>query len=149
RVFVRRKNARGDQWGNPQRFELVRAVIHIESVEHRSLGDGIGYIKINSFQGNTHEDMRRALAELHRQDLRGLVLDLRDNPGGLLDQAVRIADTFLSSGAIVTTSSNDPRQREEKFATEAGTEPNYPLVVLINGASASASEIVAGALKNH
>jgi carboxyl-terminal processing protease len=149
RVFVRRKNARGDQWGNPQRFELVRAVIHIESVEHRSLGDGIGYIKINSFQGNTHEDMRRALAELHRQDLRGLVLDLRDNPGGLLDQAVRIADTFLSSGAIVTTSSNDPRQREEKFATEAGTEPNYPLVVLVNGASASASEIVAGALKNH
>lgn len=149
RVFVRRRNPRNDQWANPQRFELTRAVIHIESVEHRSLGDGIGYIKINSFQGNTHEDMRRALADLHRQDLRGLVLDLRDDPGGLLDQAVRVADTFLTSGAIVTTSSNDPRQREEKFATEAGTEPNYPLVVLINGASASASEIVAGALKNH
>ncbi|MBX3249627.1 MAG: PDZ domain-containing protein [Myxococcales bacterium] len=149
RVFVRRKNPRNDQWGNPQRFELVRAVIHIESVEHRSLGDGIGYVKINSFQGNTHEDLRRALADLHRQELRGLVLDMRDNPGGLLDQAVRIADTFLPSGAIVATSSNDPRQREEKFASAGGTEPSYPLIVLVNGSSASASEIVAGALKNH
>ena len=147
-VFVRRRNERG-QWGNPQRVNLVRAVIHIESVEHRMLGEGVGYISINSFQGNTHDDLRRALADLHRQDLRGLVLDLRDNPGGLLDQAVRIADTFLTSGTIVTTSSNDPRQREEKFAHAEGTEPDYPMAVLINGASASASEIVAGALKNH
>ena len=77
------------------------------------------------------------------------MLDLRDNPGGLLEQAVRIADSFLSSGTIVTTSSNDPAQRDEKFATAEGTEPNYPMVVLVNGGSASASEIVAGALKNH
>src|SRR5690606_15996817 len=136
------------QWANPQRFELVRAVIHIESVEHRSLGDGIGYIKVNSFQGNTHEDLRCALADLHRHELRGLVFDLRDNPGGLLDQPGRIAVTFLPSGAIVTAGPTAPRQREEKFATAAGTEPSYPLVVLINGASASAREIVAGAPKN-
>ncbi|MEM9073428.1 MAG: MXAN_5808 family serine peptidase [Myxococcota bacterium] len=149
-VWVQRRNDRG-QWGRDRRFDLVRAVIHIDSVESRMLAgdDGIGYIKINSFQGNTHEDLRRALAELHRQDLRGLVLDLRDNPGGLLEQSVRVADTFLSSGTIVATSSNDPRQRDEKFARAEGTEPNYPMVVLINGASASASEIVAGALKNH
>ncbi|HJK93401.1 MAG TPA: MXAN_5808 family serine peptidase [Polyangiaceae bacterium LLY-WYZ-15_(1-7)] len=147
-VFVRRRNGQG-QWQNPQRVELVRAVIHIDSVESRMLDGGVGYISINSFQGNTHEDLRRALAELHRQDLQGLVLDLRDNPGGLLEQAVRISDTFLSSGTIVTTSSNDPRQREEKFASGEGTEPAYPMVVLLNGASASASEIVAGALKNH
>jgi len=88
------------------------------------LGDGVGYIAIKSFQGNTYEDMRRALAQLHREGLRGLVLDLRDDPGGLLEQAVRVADTFLSSGTIVTTSSNDPAQRDEKFAREDGTEPH-------------------------
>lgn len=147
-VWVRRRGSNGT-WAAPRRFELVRAVIHIESVEHRMLADNIGYIKINNFQGNTHEDMQRALADLHRQNLEGLVLDLRDNPGGLLDQAVRVADTFLSSGTIVATSSRDPSQRDEKFARRENTEPNYPMAVLINGSSASASEIVAGALKNH
>ncbi len=147
-VWVKRKNERGE-YGRERRFDLVRAVIHIDSVESRMLSGGVGYVKINSFQGNTYEDLRRALTELHREDLQGLVLDLRDNPGGLLEQSVRVADTFLTSGTIVTTASNDPRQRDEKFAHAEGTEPNYPMIVLINGASASASEIVAGALKNH
>ncbi|MBX3270039.1 MAG: PDZ domain-containing protein [Sandaracinaceae bacterium] len=146
-IFVVREGDGG--WSRPRRFDLTRAVIHIESVESRMLGDGVGYIRIKSFQGNTHEDMRRALAQLHRQNMRGLVLDLRDDPGGLLEQAVRVADAFLPSGTIVTTSSNDPSQRDEKFARQEGTEPNYPMVVLVNGGSASASEIVAGALKNH
>ncbi|MBZ0116608.1 MAG: PDZ domain-containing protein, partial [Sandaracinaceae bacterium] len=146
-IWVTREGEGG--WSRPRRFDLTRAVIHIESVESRMLGDGVGYIRIKTFQGNTHEDMRRALAQLHRQGLRGLVLDLRDDPGGLLEQAVRVADTFLSSGTIVTTSSNDPAQRDEKFAHSEGTEPDYPMVVLVNGGSASASEIVAGALKNH
>ncbi len=146
-IWVTREGNGG--WSRPRRFDLTRAVIHIESVEHRMLGDGVGYIRIKSFQGNTHEDMRRALAQLHREGLRGLVLDLRDDPGGLLEQAVRVADTFLSSGTVVTTSSNDPAQRDEKFAHADGTEPDYPMVVLVNGGSASASEIVAGALKNH
>ncbi|NOY90998.1 MAG: peptidase S41 [Deltaproteobacteria bacterium] len=149
RVNVWVTRAQGHGRTQPRRFELVRAVIHIESVEHRMLGDNVGYIKINSFQGNTSEDMQRALADLHRQELRGLVLDLRDNPGGLLDQAVRVADTFLPSGTVVATQSNDPRERDEKFAHREGTEPDYPMVVLLNGGSASASEIVAGALKNH
>ena len=147
-VWVRRRQENGN-WANPRRIELTRAVIHIDSVEHRMLEDGVGYVSINNFQGNTHEDLQRALADLHEQDLKGLVLDLRDNPGGLLDQAVRVADTFLSSGTIVRTSSPDERQRDEKFARPEGTEPDYPMVVLINGSSASASEIVAGALKNH
>jgi len=146
-VWVRRDGAQGFQ--KPRKFKLTRAIIHLESVESRMLAGGIGYVKISSFQGNTHEDMERALAELHRQPMKGLVLDLRDNPGGLLEQAVRIADAFLTSGTIVTTSSNDPSQRDEKFATREGTEPNYPMVVLVNGGSASASEIVAGALQNH
>jgi len=136
-------------WNRPRQFDLTRAVIHIESIESRMLGDNVGYIRIKNFQGNTHEDMRRALAQLHRQGMQGLVLDLRDDPGGLLEQAVRVADSFLPSGTIVTTSSNDPAQRDEKFARQEGTEPNYPMVVLVNGGSASASEIVAGALKNH
>jgi carboxyl-terminal processing protease len=147
-VWVSRKAPSGS-WGQRRRVPLVRAVIRIESVEHKMLADNVGYIKINNFQGNTSEDMRSALAELHQQNLRGLVLDLRGNPGGLLDQAVRVADAFLPRGTIVTTSSQDPSEHEVKEAVERGTEPNYPMVVLINGSSASASEIVAGALKNH
>lgn len=147
-IFIRRKNQAG-KWSAPRPVELTRDVIRIESVEQRMLRDSVGYIKINNFQGNTEEDLRRALALLHKKNMRGLVLDLRSNPGGLLDQAVLVADTFIDGGPIVTTSSQDPRQREEKYATRAGTEPRYPMVVLMNAQSASASEIVAGALKNH
>ena len=118
-IWIRRAGRNGN-YGSPRRVRLTRAIIHIDSVEHRMLEDGVGYIKINSFQGNTHDDMLQALAGMHRQGLRGLVLDLRDDPGGLLDQAVRVADTFLPSGTIVTTSSQDPRQRDEKFARRAG-----------------------------
>jgi carboxyl-terminal processing protease len=146
-VWVVREGEGG--WTDPRRFELERAIIHIESVEARMLGDGIGYISIDSFQGNTFDDMQRELARLHQQGMRGLVLDLRDDPGGLLDQAVRVADAFLETGTIVTTESTDPEQRDEKVARREGTEPNYPMIVLVNGGSASASEIVAGALKNH
>ncbi len=146
-VWVVREGEGG--WTEPRPFRLERAVIHIESVEARMLGDGVGYISISSFQGNTFDDMQRELARLHQQGMRGLVLDLRDDPGGLLDQAVRVADAFLETGTIVTTESTDPGQRDEKTARREGTEPNYPLIVLVNGGSASASEIVAGALKNH
>lgn len=146
-VWVTREGEGG--WTDPRAFTLERAIIHIESVQARMLGDGIGYISIESFQGNTADDMQRELARLHAQGLRGLVLDLRDDPGGLLDQAVRVADAFLESGTIVTTESTDPEQRDEKVARREGTEPNYPMIVLVNGGSASASEIVAGALKNH
>jgi len=146
-VWVVREGEGG--WTEPRAFTLERAIIHIESVEARMLGDGVGYISIDSFQGNTFDDMQRELARLHQQGMRGLVLDLRDDPGGLLDQAVRVADAFLETGTIVTTESTDPEQRDEKMARREGTEPNYPMIVLVNGGSASASEIVAGALKNH
>ena len=147
-AWVSRRAANGS-WSARRRIQLVRAVIHIESVEHRMLANNVGYVKINSFQGNTHEDLLRALADLHNQNLESLVLDLRGNPGGLLDQAVHVADTFLSSGTIVSTRARRPEDREVHSATARGTEPNYPMVVLVNGGSASASEIVAGALKNH
>jgi carboxyl-terminal processing protease len=146
-VWTVREGAKG--WQKPKRNDLVRAVIHVESVESRMLADGIGYVKLTNFQANTCDDIEAALAKLHKDNLKGLVLDLRDNPGGLLQQAVCVADLFLSSGTIVTTSSNDPEKAERKLARAEGTEPNYPMVVLQNGGSASASEIVSGALKNH
>jgi carboxyl-terminal processing protease len=147
-IFILRESKPG-VWSNPRRVELTRETIHIDSVVHRMLRDGVGYIQIKSFQGNTESDLERALTDLHKKRMVGLVLDLRSNPGGLLDQAVQVADTFLDDGPIVTTSSQDPRERTEEYAEANGTEPNYPIVLLINGQSASASEIVAGALKNH
>ena len=147
-IFIRRKNKAGN-YSPPRPVKLTRARIDIESVEHRMLRDDVGYIRIKNFQGNTERHLRRALAALHKRRMVGLVLDLRGNPGGLLDQAVQVADTFLEDGPIVTTSSQDPRERTEEYAEPGGTEPDYPMVVLINGQSASASEIVAGALKNH
>ncbi len=150
RVWIERDGAGG--WREPRRFDLTRAIIHIESVESRMLEGGVGYVKVKSFQGNTFDDLQSALRTLHRQPMRGLVLDLRDNPGGLLDQAVRISDLFLNSGTIVVSTGpgeGGRPEREERSAQPEGTEENYPLVVLINGGSASASEIVAGALKNH
>jgi carboxyl-terminal processing protease len=146
-VWVVREGAKG--WQKPKSFDLTRAVIHIESVESRMLDGGVGYVKLTNFQSNTCDDLEAALAKMHKENMQGLVLDLRDNPGGLLQQAVCVGDVFLSSGTIVTTSSNDPEKAERKLARAEGTEPNYPIIVLQNGGSASASEIVSGALKNH
>lgn len=141
-----------DGWLEPHEFVLTREIINIESVAHNYLGDGVGYIAIRNFQGNTHDDMLKALANLRTESngqIKGLVLDLRNDPGGLLQQAIRVSDTFLSSGTIVTTVGVGSRLREQTSASAANTEPNYPIVVLINSGSASASEIVAGALKAH
>lgn len=140
-----------DGWTEPHAFNLRREVINIESVNHEALGDGVGYIEIRNFQANTHDDLMQALAELEEEmgPLRGLVLDLRNNPGGLLAQAIAVSDTFLSEGTIVTTVGIGDRLREENAATRDGTQEDYPIAVLVNPGSASASEIVAGALKNH
>ncbi len=140
---------RPGKFEKPKKVVLTRAIIQIPSVESKMLKKDVGYIRIKSFQGNTYRDLRSALKELKSAKFKGLVLDLRDNPGGLLDQATRVADTFLTSGTIVTTSSNDPSQSDKKVAQPDSTERDYPIVVLVNQGSASASEIVAGALKNH
>jgi carboxyl-terminal processing protease len=128
--------------------DLVRARIQIDSVESRMLADGVGYVKIENFQINTAMELEDHLGDLRDQGMTSLVLDLRDDPGGLLDQAIRVVDTFLESGTIVITAGARPEDRESRRAEAAGTEPNYPMVVLVNGGSASASEIVAGALRN-
>ena len=139
-----------DGWSVPHEFNIVREIISIRSVKSHVLADGIGYIDISNFQANTHDDLVTHLQRLRDEmgQINGLVLDLRDNPGGLLEQAIRVADTFLDDGTIVTTVGEGHRLREEKKATVEGTEPSYPIVVLVNPGSASASEIVAGALQN-
>jgi carboxyl-terminal processing protease len=147
-VWIQRAGPEG--WSGAKSFDLVREVIHVASVEHKLLEGGIGYVRLKQFQANTTADLQAALAEMKRNgDLKGLVLDLRGNPGGLLDQAAKVVDTFVTDGPIVATVGNPSEGREEKTAHAEYTEPNYPLAVLVNGSSASASEIVTGALKNH
>jgi len=139
-----------DGWSEPHEFELTREIINIESVKHEQLDRGIGYISIQNFQGNTHDDLLKALADLRKNGpIKGLILDLRNDPGGLLQQAILVTDTFLSQGTIVTTVGVGNKLREHSSATAANTEPDYPIVVLTNAGTASASEIVSGALKNH
>jgi carboxyl-terminal processing protease len=146
-VWIHRDGNEG--WTGSRPFELTREEIQIKSVESRQLQPGIGYVRLKQFQSSTDDELDEALAELHKKEkLKGLVLDLRGNPGGLLDQAAKVADRFIADGVLVSTAGGT-EGREEKRATRRGTEPPYPIVVLTNGSSASASEIVAGALKNH
>ncbi len=139
-----------DGWASSKPFDLTREVIKVASVEHKLLEGGIGYVRLKQFQANTTSDLEAALADMKKGgELKGLVLDLRGNPGGLLDQAAKVVDTFIGDGPIVATVGNPSEGRDEKVAHGEGTEPNYPLAVLVNGSSASASEIVTGSLKNH
>ncbi len=132
----------------PRPFELEREVIKVASVVAKALDGGIGYVRLKGFQATTDGEVDAALRAFKQQGpLRGLVLDMRGNPGGLLDQAVKIADRFLSDGVIVATVGAG-EGRDERRAVGPGTEPPYPIVVLVSGSSASASEIVAGALRN-
>jgi carboxyl-terminal processing protease len=137
-------------WRRLKDITLTRDVIPIKSVRSRMLEDGYGYIRISTFQNKTTFELKKALRELEKgKGLKGLVLDLRNNPGGLLDQAVEVADVFLKKGLIVYT---DGRIEEQKMRFEAHQDRhshNYPIAVLVNEGSASASEIVAGALQDH
>jgi carboxyl-terminal processing protease len=132
-------------------FEIIRAIIKIKSVRSRVLEEGFGYVRIAQFQESTSEDLEKALGELgsKKRELKGLVIDLRNNPGGLLQQAVAVSDKFLKSGVIVSTKG---RARGQDIAFEAkrtGTHSGFPIIIIVNGGSASASEIVAGALQDH
>ncbi|MDT8442025.1 MAG: S41 family peptidase [Desulfuromonadales bacterium] len=141
-----------DSFERPRVFTLTREVIRIKSVKSRTLEPGYGYVRLAQFQEKTGRDLTRALAALQEENggqLNGVVLDLRNNPGGLLDQAVEVADLFLREGMIVSTRGREEESQMEFSAHARGTEPDYPLVVLINGGSASAAEIVAGALQDH
>jgi len=132
-------------------FTLMRDVIRVQSVRTRSLEPGYGYIRLAQFQERSDRDLQRTLEKMaaEKGGIKGLVLDLRNNPGGLLTQAVRVSDMFLDAGLIVYTEGRIESQKQKYFAQKDGTWTDFPLVVLVNGGSASASEIVAGALQDH
>lgn len=129
-------------------FSLKREVIKLKSVRGKSLSPEIHYTRVSSFQEETADQLKEYL-ENNKSTMKGLVIDLRDNPGGLLGQAVKISDLFLESGIIVSTVGRDRDSIEREFAIKRGTFESFPIVVLVNGGSASASEIVAGALQDH
>ncbi|WP_372865261.1 S41 family peptidase [Spongiibacter sp.] len=135
----------------PIELELKRDIIVVASVRSEMLQPGYGYLRISQFQSRTGEELRRELQKLKasRSGLRGLVLDLRNNPGGLLQASVQVSDTFLDDGLIVYTEGRLPNAFSRYMASSREKSDDTPLVVLINGGSASASEIVAGALQDH
>lgn len=138
-------------WSEFRDIAIIRDVIPIHSVKARQLDPGFAHVRISNFQAKTTRDFRAAITELQKEGaIKGLVLDLRNNPGGLLDQAVQLTDVFLDQGIIVSTKG---RIREQNLVFEArpnnGTDYHFPIVVLVNEGSASASEIVAGALQDH
>ena len=133
-------------------FTIVRDTIQVESVKSELLQNRFGYIRISQFQDRTGSDLKSHLEQLRKdrdEPLAGVILDLRNNPGGLLDQAVAVSDLFLDDGLIVYTEGRDAESQMSFSAKGEGTEPDYPLIVMINGGSASAAEIVAGALQDH
>ena len=141
-IWVNRKG-----FDKPKAFEIERAIIKIKSVESKLLSNNIGYVKIKHFQEKTSTDLSKQLKALQAdKPLSGLILDFRGNPGGLLDQAVLVCDKFIKRGTLV--SMVEPSRRLDEDAHSWGTEDDYPIVALVDGGSASASEIVSGALKN-
>ncbi len=130
---------------------LTRDIIQIKSVKEKTLPQGYDYVRITTFQENTDGAVEKALAEFGKQDhgkIKGVILDLRDNPGGLLNQAVKVSDEFLDGGLIVYTQGRTEAQQQKYFSHRKSDFTAYPMVVLVNGGSASASEIVAGALQD-
>jgi carboxyl-terminal processing protease len=136
----------------PLNLTLVREVIKVSAVRQQAEGDDVGYIRITQFSGRVADDLKQAVQTLSGKipadRLKGYVLDLRNNPGGLLDQAVRVAGAFLISGEIVSVRGRDPSEVQRFNAAPGDLIDGKPLIVLINGGSASASEIVAGALQD-
>lgn len=155
-IFIMREGFK-----EPKEFRIVRDIIKVQSLKYSLLDSDYGYIKIVNFQERTANDLRKTLNSLDEEakkkqkkrkelgvGLKGLVLDLRNNPGGLLDQAVQVSDLFLDNGVIVSTVGRNKENKDIEYAHRAGTWRNIPMVVLVNGSSASASEIVAGALQD-
>jgi carboxyl-terminal processing protease len=134
----------------PLKIKIVRDVIKVKSVKSKTLEEGYGYLRITSFQSKTGDNVLDAIAELNKpHELKGLVLDLRNNPGGVLNAAVAVSDAFLDSGLVVYTDGRIEDAKMKFNATPGDVLKGAPIVVLINGGSASASEIVAGALQDH
>ncbi len=135
----------------PIKFNITRDIIRVKSVKFRTLDEGYGYVRITQFQSRTGDNLADAISKLKDEngDLKGLVLDLRNNPGGVLNASVRVSDAFIDKGLIVYTEGRTEDSDNKFHATSGDLIKGAPIVVLINGGSASASEIVAGALQDH
>jgi carboxyl-terminal processing protease len=136
----------------PLKIRLVRDIIQVQSVKSHVENGNVGYIRVTSFTAQTSPGLKKAFEDIHKEagdKLIGYVLDLRNNPGGLLDEAISVADAFLDKGEIVSTRGRNPDDMRRDNATPGDMARGLPVVVLINGGSASASEIVAGALQDH
>ncbi len=129
-------------------FSITREIIKLHSVRYEMLSDDIGYLKLTQFKHNTADESRNAVRDMLRKGMRALILDLRNNGGGLLDASVKISSMFLQNGLIVETKGRSERANEKYYANKNYYQTNLPMTVLINGGSASASEIVAGALND-
>jgi carboxyl-terminal processing protease len=131
-------------------FNITREIIQVQSVKSELMDNNIGYIRLTSFNDNSSEQIKKKVNKLNKvKDLKGYILDLRNNPGGLLSQAIKISDFFLENGEIVSTKSRKKSENRRWFAKKGDLTNGKTLIVLINYGSASASEIVAGALKDH
>ena len=135
----------------PKEIEMTRSTIKIRSVKSKVYDERIGYIRIASFQERTGDDLKKALREIEAKarPLKGIVLDMRNNPGGLLNQSVEVSDAFLKSGIIVSTRGRSKNMESKAAAKDDGDEPTCPMVVLVNEGTASAAEIVSGALQDN
>lgn len=140
-----------DNFDEPKAFVIKRDIVKLRSVKYVDLEEGYGYIRLTSFIENSAKEMKEKLTELKtkHKSIKGIILDLRRNPGGLLDQAVQISNLFLERGVIVSTIGRDKNKKEIIQAKSPGAFSGFPIIVLINESSASASEIVAGALKDN
>jgi carboxyl-terminal processing protease len=137
---------------DPMEVKVVRDVIHINPVKYNVEGDDVGYIRVTTFNEQTTANLQKAVEDLKKQvgpKLKGYIIDLRNNPGGLLDQAISVSDAFLDQGAIVLTRGRNLEETQRSNARPGDITDGQKIVVLINGGSASASEIVAGALQDH
>lgn len=134
----------------PKDFTITRDVIKIRSVTYRKLDEGLGYVRLRNFHKTTSDELEESLRDLEEQKISGLVLDLRNNPGGLLNQAVEVVDKFVGKDQLIVYTQGRVRNQNMRFSSK-GDRPHleYPMVILVNGGSASASEIVAGALQDH
>ncbi len=135
----------------PKDFVIERGTVKIKSVKYIDLEDGYGYIRLTSFIENSASDLERMLSAHAKKykNTKGLIIDVRRNPGGLLDQAIRISDLFLEKGIIVSTMGRNQKEKEVVHAKKVGTLPNFPIIIMIDEYSASASEILAGALQDN
>ena len=147
KLTIRRKNQ------EPFDVTLTRDIIKIETVKYEVKNEDIGYIRVITFSDTTTQNVQKAIKEMTasigKDKIRGFIVDLRNNPGGLLEQAIGVADTFLEEGEIVSTRAKNPEETTREIATPGDLTNGLPLVVLLNEGSASASEIVAGALQDH